>query len=126
MYIRRHAFVKIAACVALVLSATLSPPRADPKLTAIEITYLGNEDFLIPSGSSAVLFDALSGAALPEYDRVPPGVVRDRETARPPFVNIDVVFISHIHPLSRMIVVSRQMGFSSVRDTTYFLGAFII
>ena len=27
--------------------------------------------------------------------------------------------------LSRMMVVSRQMGFDSVRDTTYFFGAFM-
>jgi L-ascorbate metabolism protein UlaG (beta-lactamase superfamily) len=64
----------------------------------LEVTYLGNEGFLVRSGSQAVLFDALFGAGLPDYDRVPANAVRDIETGKFPFANINAVLISHVHP----------------------------
>jgi L-ascorbate metabolism protein UlaG (beta-lactamase superfamily) len=91
--------IRAAAFVALMLyNFTLFPVRTDAKPMALNVTYLGNEGFLVRSGSRAVLFDALFGVGLPEYDHVPVAVVHDMEAARPPFENIDLVFISHVHP----------------------------
>lgn len=45
-----------------------------------------------------MLFDALFGSGLPDYDHVPANVAHDMETGRPPFGNISVAFISHVHP----------------------------
>ncbi len=91
--------LKSVALVALTISlSSLHHLRADPKTDPIEVTYLGNEGFLVRSGSQVVLFDALFGAGLPDYDRVPESVVNDIETARPPFAKINVIFISHAHP----------------------------
>ena len=64
----------------------------------MEVTYLGNEGFLIRSGTQAVLFDALFGAGLPDYDHVPAKIIADMETGKPPFDKIDVILISHVHP----------------------------
>jgi L-ascorbate metabolism protein UlaG (beta-lactamase superfamily) len=87
--------VKSALLVAVFLCCYVPGAGANQPL---EITYLGNEGFLVRGGSQAVLFDALFGAGLPDYDRVPAETVRDMEAARRPFEHIDVVFISHIHP----------------------------
>lgn len=63
----------------------------------LQVTYLGNEGFLVRSRSHAVLLDALFGSGLPDYDRVPATTVHDIETGRSPFTNINVLLISHIH-----------------------------
>jgi L-ascorbate metabolism protein UlaG (beta-lactamase superfamily) len=87
------------AIFALIASiALLRSLGADAQPPALDVTYLGNEGFLVRSGSQAVLFDALFGAGLPDYDHVPANVANDIEMGRPPFSNIDLVFISHIHP----------------------------
>ncbi len=53
---------------------------------------------MVRSGSQAVLFDALFGEGLPNYDRVPAATIHDIEAGRSPFANIIAVFISHVHP----------------------------
>lgn len=85
---------KAVAVIAVIVSLALRAANAP----ALEVTYLGNEGFLVRSGSQVVLFDALFGEGLPDYDRVPPEVVRDMEIGHPPFANVNVVFISHVHP----------------------------
>ncbi len=64
----------------------------------LEVTYLGNEGFLVHSGSQTILFDALFGTGLPDYDRVPASAARDIETGKSPFADINTLLISHIHP----------------------------
>lgn len=87
------------ACLAMLMSVFLPTlERADSRPESLAVTYLGNEGFLVRSGSQAVLFDALFGAGLPEYDRVPAATVRDMEAGRSLFSHIEVVFISHVHP----------------------------
>lgn len=89
---------KLAIVVLIVLCFRPHWLRADSKSDGIEVTYLGNEGFLVRSGSQAVLFDALFGAGLPDYDRVPATTVHDMETARSLFTRINAIFISHVHP----------------------------
>lgn len=72
--------------------------QAASKPDAIEVTYLGNDGFLVRSGSQAVLFDALFGEGLPDYDRVPENAIRDLETGKAPFADINLVLVSHVHP----------------------------
>jgi len=64
----------------------------------LQVTYLGNEGFLVHSGSQTILLDALFGTGLPDYDRVPVTTVNDIETGKSPFTNINALLISHIHP----------------------------
>lgn len=64
----------------------------------LQVTYLGNEGFLVRSGHQAVLLDALFGTGLPDFDRVPSTAVHDIESGKPPFSNINALLISHIHP----------------------------
>jgi L-ascorbate metabolism protein UlaG (beta-lactamase superfamily) len=90
MMLARTALLVAAFPACFALAAHASPQ--------LQITYLGNEGFLVRHGSQAVLFDALFGAGLPDYDHVPAEVVGDMEAARAPFDHIDAVFISHIHP----------------------------
>ena len=91
--------LKVFAVVAVVTWVSLPHSlRAGPKPDGLKVTYLGNEGFLVRSGSQAVLFDALFGAGLPDYDRVPANAIRDIETAKSPFADINAVLISHVHP----------------------------
>ena len=71
---------------------------AASKPDGLEVTYLGNEGFFVRSGSQAILFDALFGAGLPDYDRVPATAAHKIETGESPFTNINALLISHIHP----------------------------
>jgi ribonuclease BN (tRNA processing enzyme) len=40
----------------------------------------------------------LFAAGLPDYDRVPANAIRDIETGKSPFANINAVLISHVRP----------------------------
>jgi L-ascorbate metabolism protein UlaG (beta-lactamase superfamily) len=88
--------LRTAALVAAFLSSLIF--AAEPHRESLELTYLGNEGFLVRAGSQAVLFDALFGAGLPDYDHVPADVVRDMEAGWGLFEHVDIVFISHVHP----------------------------
>jgi L-ascorbate metabolism protein UlaG (beta-lactamase superfamily) len=91
--------VKGLAVVALLIWMVFSHwLLAVPKPDGLEVTYLGNEGFVVRSGSQTILLDALFGAGLPDYDRVPATAAHDIETAKSPFANINALLISHIHP----------------------------
>ena len=63
----------------------------------IQVTYLANEGFLLESGDTSVLVDALSGDGLPGYPVVPPAIRADLEAARGRFAGVDLVLASHHH-----------------------------
>ena len=64
---------------------------------SLEITYIANEGVLIASGDEQVLIDGLHRPYYPEYAALPPGQREQIETARPPYDEIDVILVSHIH-----------------------------
>ncbi len=63
----------------------------------IEITYIGNEGFLISDGRSKILIDALYGPGLQGYMVVPKARRDSLEKALPPFDDVDLVLATHYH-----------------------------
>lgn len=80
----------------VVLAATVC---AQPKQrsTRVRATYVGNEGVLLSHAGKSVLFDGLHREYGPDYLFPPPDVLSQLETAKPPFDQIRVVLVSHIH-----------------------------
>ncbi|MFQ5700520.1 MAG: MBL fold metallo-hydrolase [Acidobacteriota bacterium] len=62
-----------------------------------DITYLGNEGFLIKAGGRKLLIDALYREGVPGYVVIPPERRELLEGAKPPFDDIDLVLTTHVH-----------------------------
>ena len=78
------------------LPSTTVPALADPP-TALEITYLANEGFLLRSGNDAVLIDAFVAEPYSKYAAVAPDAFARMVAGEPPFAGIDVALVSHPH-----------------------------
>lgn len=87
------AFLSILVCL-------LGTPRvrhAAAKKGSVEITYVGNEGFLIEAGGKKVLVDALYRQGVKGYV-VPPKKRQEKmERAKAPFDRIDLVLATHHH-----------------------------
>lgn len=77
-----------------VLDAQPIPPAATAE---VEVTYLGNEGFLLAAGETKVLIDALYGDGLAGYAVVPDEPRRQLEAAAGRFAGVDLVLASHYH-----------------------------
>lgn len=64
---------------------------------ALELRYLANEGFLIAQGDRRVLIDAFVAEPYYEYAALTPELLRDLETAKGAFADIDLALTSHIH-----------------------------
>lgn len=74
-----------------------SPDALSSRQNTIEVTYIGNEGFLIEAGGMKILIDALYRKGVSGYV-VHPQERRDAmEEARPPFHDVDLVLASHYH-----------------------------
>jgi L-ascorbate metabolism protein UlaG (beta-lactamase superfamily) len=73
-------------------SAAPRPPGA-----TLEVTYIANEGVLIAAGRTRVLIDGLHRQYRPSYPFLPEPHRERIETAQPPFDDIDVVLVSHVH-----------------------------
>ena len=80
-----------------VLFLILATPWAAAAGEGVELTYLGNEGFLIAAGETRVLVDALFGDGLSGYPVVPPVPRRQAEEAAGSFAGVDLVLASHHH-----------------------------
>jgi len=67
---------------------------ADLKTT---ITYVGNQGILIENGDMKVLIDGLHREYKPAYQHLSDNQLEDAVKGKPPFDNIDVILVSHIH-----------------------------
>lgn len=72
-------------------------PTAPVSATALEVTYLANEGFMIAGGGKKVLIDALFGEGLKGYAVVSSTQRALLEGARAPFADVDVVCATHFH-----------------------------
>ena len=90
---------RIAAVLSLLLALSWnSPTRAGEDGTpGVRITYLANEGFLLETGDTQVLIDALFGSGLPNYLVVPAAIRADLEGARGRFAGVDLILASHSH-----------------------------
>ncbi len=99
------------ACVLAACSADPEPPPAPPAESpvsaspavppppggAIDVTYIGNEGFLIAAGDTKILVDALYREGVPGYEVIPPDRREMLETAASPFDGVDLVLVTHFH-----------------------------
>lgn len=91
--ILRLAFVSVLSCLAgmpLVRDAAA-------KKVSVEITYVGNEGFLIAAGGKKVLVDALYREGVEGYVVQPKKRQEQMERAETPFDGIDLVLATHFH-----------------------------
>ena len=85
-----------AAAALLILGCSLAAAVAAP--SAIEVTYVANEGFLIEIGGKKILIDALFYDESIDWCHVPDADARERlETARAPFDDVDLILVTHRH-----------------------------
>ena len=72
-------------------------PITLPEAKTPSITYIGNEGVFISDGTKAVLIDGLHREYGPEYLFPPPELLSAMEQARPPFDQVRVLLVSHVH-----------------------------
>ena len=93
--------IQAAVITALILITSLTACAQQPPATqtpgTIKLTYVGNEGVLISDGSKAVLIDGLHRKYGDDYLNPPPDVLSSMETAKPPFDQVRVVLVSHVH-----------------------------
>ncbi len=65
---------------------------------SVTITYLGNEGFLIQSGSTTVLIDGIFTESWGKYHTPPKTVLSQFQQAVAPFEQVDGLLITHNHP----------------------------
>lgn len=92
--------VLLCSCGAGSLASPEKPPRNTVILSQttpeeIEITFIGNDGFLIASAEKKILVDALWDAAF--SDGVPREAKSLMEQALPPFDNVDLALTTHDH-----------------------------
>lgn len=95
---RHRARTLIALALWAVLGAvpaSFAAPAPTPQ--GVEVTYLGNEGFLLQAGETGVLIDALFGDGIPGYQVVPAELREALEAGRPPFGKVDLVLATHEH-----------------------------
>lgn len=85
------------ACAQAPATQTPLPTPAPHDPGTIKLTYVGNEGVLISDGSKAVLIDGLHRKYGDAYLNPPPEVLTAMENARPPFDQVRVVLVSHVH-----------------------------
>ena len=94
-------FALLVSLVLLFYSNCATPEMAQrnqgPNNASCTITYIANEGVLISSGGKQVLIDGLHREYKPEYLFPPPNLLTALETARPPYNQIDLVLVSHLH-----------------------------
>ena len=69
--------------------------RKKTKTEQMQISYIGNEGFLISCGSSKVLIDAIHKH--PWYLFTPEDVLKKMMSSQPPFENVDLLLVTHSH-----------------------------
>lgn len=87
----------LAACAQTPTAPTTPPRPTEHKPGTIKLTYVGNEGVLISDGTKAVLIDGLHRKYGDAYLNPPPDVLEAMESAKPPFDQVRVVLVSHVH-----------------------------
>lgn len=88
---------KLEIFVAVVLVLGLLSSSHATASGRLEVTYLGNEGFLLADDEHSVLIDALYGDGLPGYAVVDPEIRTAIEGARPPYDRVDIILATHHH-----------------------------
>lgn len=91
----RTALIWLVAVAALV-SARATEPAAGAA-HGLEVTYVGNEGFLLSAPGAKVLIDGLYRGGVSGYVVIPPEIREKIEGVRPPFDGIDLILATHHH-----------------------------
>ena len=86
----------IRICVTVLVAMTVGFALAGDSALDLRFTALGNEGFLIEAGGRVVMIDALF-VGLPGYVAPTEEQRRARESAAPPFDEVDLVLATHHH-----------------------------
>lgn len=87
----------LTACAQQPAAPTTLPTPTSHTPGTIKLTYVGNEGVLISDGTNAVLIDGLHRKYDDAYLNPPPEVLSAMENAKPPFDQVRVVLVSHVH-----------------------------
>ncbi|MDI1243432.1 MAG: MBL fold metallo-hydrolase, partial [bacterium] len=90
------ALAAVTACAQPPATQTFPTPTVHTPGT-IKLTYVGNEGVLISDGTKAVLIDGLHRKYDDDYLNPPPDVLAAMEAGKPPFDQVRVVLVSHVH-----------------------------
>ena len=88
------------ARIGTVRAPVIAPPDIAvprPPGATLEVTYIANEGVLIAAGDKQVLIDGLHRQYRSSYPFLPEPYREQIETAQPPFNDIDVILVSHMH-----------------------------
>ncbi len=85
---------KLMLSVMIYLSAALSSLSSAQQTSA---QYLANEGLMVTQGDTSILFDPLFRESFGQYLLMPDAMQAALYAGRPPFEDIDAVFISHHH-----------------------------
>ena len=99
--INRPMHVILSLILPLLLSFSACSPSTEAVVNTdtqrVKITYIANEGVLISSGDKQVLIDGLHREYKPAYAFPPKDLLTALETAQPPYDEIDLVLVSHLH-----------------------------
>ena len=90
----KFATALLAGIAALATTATAIAPGDEVE---VRVTYIANEGFLLQSGGSTVLIDALHRGEIEMYARPSDKVLHDLENATGNFSSVDLILVSHYH-----------------------------
>lgn len=74
-----------------------TPAVTDDGARTLSLSYLANEGFLIAQGDRRVVIDAFVAEPYYEYAALTPELLRDLESAKGAFGDVDLALTSHIH-----------------------------
>ncbi|MGB7201329.1 MAG: MBL fold metallo-hydrolase [Pyrinomonadaceae bacterium] len=83
--------------IAALLSFTSVINCQSTRPSKLKLTYVGNEGVLISVGTKALLIDGLHRKYDDDYLNPPPEVLGAMEKANPPFDQVRVILVSHVH-----------------------------
>ncbi|MBC7900204.1 MAG: MBL fold metallo-hydrolase [Saprospiraceae bacterium] len=83
--------------LSLALALTVCAQSRPSANAIVKALYVGNEGVLVSHGGKAVLLDGLHREYGPDYLFPPPDLLSAMESAQPPFDQVRVVLVSHIH-----------------------------
>jgi L-ascorbate metabolism protein UlaG (beta-lactamase superfamily) len=86
---KKNIFIALFVIVTFLKGFSQTPP--------LDISYLGNEGFLIYSKNKKVLVDALFKVNLPSYSEPSDSLINQMTVGKPPYNNIDLLLITHYH-----------------------------
>jgi L-ascorbate metabolism protein UlaG (beta-lactamase superfamily) len=88
---------RIISICALLFLATVTFAQHFDKVQSARVTYLANTGFMVEVGQTKMLFDAMFQNGMDRYLTPEETTVEQMKLALPPFDNVSMIFITHLH-----------------------------